>query len=97
MVGSCAINGSKNPLFSGLNKPYSANNLLAISSILIALNLELISQKGYPEIKFQTEKHQPRTWLSCLNRQKSIITQKPSASNKLKRMYIRQESIIYAL
>ena len=85
-MGKFAINGAKFPLFSGLNWPYSANNLLAISSILIALNLVLISSKGYHEIEPQIKKHQPRMQLVCLNRQKSVITQKLSTSKQPRRM-----------
>ena len=71
-MGKYAINSAKKPLFSGLNRPYSANNLLAISSILIALNLVLISSKGYPEIQSQMKKHQPRMWLVCLIKNKTV-------------------------
>ena len=52
-MGKCAINGAKNPLFSGLNRPYSGNIFLAISKISIALEF-------YPEIQSQMKKHQPR-------------------------------------
>ena len=59
----CAINGAKNPLFSGLNKPYSANNLSAVSSILIALQV-------YPEIQSQMRKYHPRMWMFLSNKKK---------------------------
>ena len=38
-----AINAAEKPPFRGLKRPYSANNLLAVSSISITL-------KVYPEV-----------------------------------------------
>ena len=73
-MGKYAINAAEKPPFRGLKRPYSANNLLAVSSISITL-------KVYPEVQSQMRKHQPRMCLSCLNKKIAVITQKPSASN----------------
>ena len=73
-MGKYAINAAEKPPFRGLKRPYSANNLLAVSSISITL-------KVYPEVHSQMRKHQLRMWLSCLNERTAFIRQKPSASN----------------
>ena len=92
-MGKYAINAAEKPPFRGLKRPYSANNLLAVSSISITLKVypEVHSQMRKHQLRMwlsrinertaQMRKHQLRMWLSRLNERTAFIRQKPSASN----------------